>query len=246
VLANAVYRKETPRGIYDFMPDLSHRYVAVAAGVGRFGVSGNVMTEEHGACVTLGTVVTTAELIPNEPLSSDQHVCDTCQLCYASCLSGLMDRKKKTTVTMGGREFSYSERRSYHRCDLVCGGFTGLAKNGKWSTWSPGRFEVPESDEEFAPALGDAIRASAPRPEIEGGFHHPAMPGGRKLNMTCGNCQLLCHPDREERKRRYKLLIKSGVVVQSEDGSLEAVPREIAEKHLREMSAEKRAMYEKI
>jgi epoxyqueuosine reductase QueG len=246
VLANAVYHKETPRGIYDFVPDLSHRYVAVAAGVGRFGVSGNVMTEEHGACVTLGTVVTTAELIPNEPLSSDQHVCDTCQLCYASCLSGLMDRKKKTTVTMGGREFSYSERRSYHRCDLVCGGFTGLAKNGKWSTWSPGRFEVPESDEEFAPALGDAIMASAPRPEIEGGFHHPAMPGGRKLNMTCGNCQLLCHPDREERKRRYKLLIKSGVVVQSEDGSLEAVPREIAEKHLREMSAEKRAMYEKI
>ena len=72
------------------------------------------------------------------------------------------------------------------------------------------------------------------------------MPEGRKLNMTCGNCQLLCHPDREERKRRYKLLIKSGVVVQSEDGSLEAVPREIAEKRLREMSAEKRAMYEKI
>jgi epoxyqueuosine reductase QueG len=246
VLANAVYREDTPRGIYDFMPDLSHRYIAVASGVGRFGVSGNVMTEEHGACVVLGTVVTTAELPPTEPLSEDQDLCENCQLCYASCASGLMDRKKKTTITMGGREFSYSERRSYHRCDLVCGGFTGLAKNGKWSTWSPGRFEIPESDEEFAPALGHALMASAPRPEIEGGFHHPAMPGGRKLNMTCGNCQLICHPDREERKRRYKLLIKSGVVVQNEDGSLEAVSRDIADKHLSEMSAEQRAMYELV
>ncbi len=246
VLANAVYRKETPRGIYDFMPDLSHRYVAVASGVGKFGVSGNVMTEEHGACVVLGTVVTSAALIPSEPLSADQDICNDCQLCYASCSSGLMDRKEKTTVTMGGREFSYSERRSYHRCDLVCGGFTGLAKNGKWSTWSPGRFEVPENDEDFTPALSHALRASAPRPEIEGGFHHPAMPGGRKLNMTCGNCQLVCHPDREERKRRYKLIVKSGVVVQNEDGSLEAVSREIADKHLREMSAEQRATYEKI
>ena len=246
VLANAVYREDTPRGIYDFMPDLSHRYVAVASGVGRFGVSGNVMTEEHGACVVLGTIVTTAELLSTEPLPEDQGFCDDCQLCYASCASGLMDRKKTTTVTMGGREFSYSERRSYHRCDLVCGGFTGLAKNGKWSTWSPGRFEIPESDEEFAPALGHALMASAPRPEIEGGFHHPAMPGGRKLNMTCGNCQLVCHPDREERKRRYKLIVKSGVVVQNEDGSLESVSRDIADKHLSEMSADQRAMYEKI
>jgi epoxyqueuosine reductase QueG len=246
VLANAVYREDTPRGIYDFMPDLSHRYIAVASGVGRFGVSGNVMTEEHGACVVLGTVVTTAELIPSEPLPEDPDLCDDCHFCFASCASGLMDRKKTTTIAMGGREFSYSERRSYHRCDLVCGGFTGLAKNGKWSTWSPGRFEVPESDEEFGPALGHALMASAPRPEIDGGFHHPAMPEGRKINMTCGNCQLVCHPDREERKRRYKLLIKSGVVVQQEDGSLEAVSRDVAEKHLSEMSAEQRAMYEKV
>jgi epoxyqueuosine reductase QueG len=196
--------------------------------------------------VVLGTVVTTAELIPTEPLPDDPSICEDCQFCYASCASGLMDQEKMTTVTMGGREFGYWERRSYHRCDLVCGGFTGLAKNGKWSTWSPGRFEIPESDEEFAPALGHALMASAPRPEIEGGFHHPAMPGGRKLNMTCGNCQLVCHPDREERRRRYKLLIGSGVVVQNEDGSLEAVSREVAEKRLGEMSPEQRAMYEKV
>ena len=148
-------------------------------------------------------------------------------------------------MTMGGMEFSYSKRRRYHRCDLVCGGFTGLSKNGKWSTWSPGRFEIPETDEAFISVLVDSINASAPRPEIEGGFFHPAMGSERKINLTCGNCQLLCHPERDERKRRHKLLTKSGVVVQHEDGSLEAVSPKAAEKHLSEMSPERRASYEK-
>jgi hypothetical protein len=156
-----------------------------------------------------------------------------------------MAKQERTTVTMGGMEFSYSKRRSYHRCDLVCGGFTGLARNGKWSTWSPGRFPIPENDEEFLAALIEAVGASAPRPRIEGGFHHPAMPSGRVINMTCGNCQLVCHPDRDERKRRYKLLTRSGVAVQNPDGSLEAVSPEIAEKRLGEMPDAQRAWYQK-
>jgi epoxyqueuosine reductase QueG len=243
--SNAVYRQDTPRGMADFMPDLSHRYLAVRSGVGWFGLSGNVITQTHGPAVVLGTVVTTAELEPTPPLPLENKYCDECQLCMASCTSGLMDKKERTTVTMGGVEFSYSKRRSYHRCDLVCGGFTGLAKNGKWSTWSPGRFPVPEKEEDFLPARIDAVSASAPRPPIQGGVHHPAMPGRRKINMTCGNCQLVCHPDREERKRRYKLLIESGVVVQNPDGSLAAVSPEIARKHLAEMNPGQRALYEK-
>ena len=245
VLSNAVYRRDTPAGMLDFKPDLSHRYVAVASGVGWFGLSGNVITKEHGASVVLGTVVTTAELIASDPLPEEDSYCNECQLCFAGCASGLMDPKEKSTVELGGREYSYSKRRSYHRCDLVCGGFTGLAKSRKWSTWSPGRFDIPESDEEFQGALVEALVDSAPRPKIAGGFHHPAMPPARKINMTCGNCQLLCHPDHDERKRRYKMLVKSGVVVQNSDGSLEAVAPEIADKRLSEMSAEERSLYEK-
>ncbi len=41
-----------------------------------------------------------------------------------------------------------------------------------------GRFEIPKRDEAFAAALGHALMASAPRPEIEGSFQHPAKPGG--------------------------------------------------------------------
>ncbi len=244
VAANAVYRKDTPMGMADFMPDISHRYLAVRSGVGWFGLSGNVITKTHGAAVILGTVVTTAEMEPTEPLPAEDKYCDECQLCMGSCLSGLMHKKERTTVTMGGIEFSYSKRQSYHRCDLVCGGFTGLAKNGKWSTWSPGRFPIPQKDEEALPALTNAIRGSWGRPEIPGGFHHPAMPRRRKLNVTCANCQLVCHPDRDERKRRRKLLVKSGVVVQNADGSLEAVSPEIAEERLAAMGPGQRACYE--
>ncbi len=246
VLANGVYRADTPGGMLDFRPDLSHRYVAVAAGVGWFGLSGNVITQRHGASVVLGTVVTRAELVASEPLPDEDRYCNECKLCIGSCASGLMHPKEKDSVQLGGQEFSYSKRRSYHRCDLVCGGFTGLAKNGKWSTWSPGRFPIPEDDAEFRGALVDALVASAPRPAIEGGFHHPAMPPTRKINMTCGNCQLVCHPDHEERKRRYALLVKSGVVVQNDDGSLEAVAPDIAKKRIAEMPADQRAMYEKV
>ena len=244
--ANAVYRQDQPRGIFDFRPDISHRYLAVRSGIGWIGFSGNLLTKTHGAAVVLGSTVTTAELEPTDPLPAEDNYCNECKLCLASCSSGLMDKKEKTTVTIGGLDVSYSTRRTYHRCDLVCGGFTGLSKNGKWSTWSPGRFPIPESEEEFLPVLIEAMNASAPRPEVEGGFHHPAMPGGRKINMTCGNCQLVCHPDEDERKRRFKLLTKNGVVVQNPDGTLEAVSPEIAKKRLTEMPAEQRAMYEKV
>ena len=214
------------------------------SGVGWFGLSGNVITKSHGAAVVLGSVVTTAELEPTDPLPPDEKYCDECKLCMKSCLSGLMDKHERTTVTIGGKEFSYSKRRNYHRCDLVCGGFTGLSPSGRWSTWSPGRFPVPEEDDAYPGALVEAIVASTPRPEIGGGIHHPAMPGQRRLNMTCGNCQLVCHPDKEERKRRHKLLTKGGVVVQHPDGSLEAVSPETAGAHVAALPADMRAAYE--
>jgi epoxyqueuosine reductase QueG len=246
VAANAVYRKDAPGGARALMPDISHRYLAVRSGVGWFGLSGNVITREHGASVVLGSAVTTAELEPTEPLPPEEKYCDECRLCMSSCTSGLMDKDERTTVTIGDAEFSYSQRRTYRRCELVCGGFTGMARTGKWSTWSPGRFPVPERDEDFEAAVPEAARAWYSRPPISGGFHHPLMPGSRKINVTCGNCQLICHPDREERKRRYKMLRTSGVVIQHPDGSLEAVSPEIGRKHLAEMSPKQRALYKRV
>ena len=70
------------------------------------------------------------------------------------------------------------------------------------------------------------------------------MPGDR-VDLTCGNCQLICHPDREIRKKRYRLLTESGVIVQNPDGSVEAVAPDAAEKKVAAMDPDTRALYEK-
>lgn len=239
---NEVYRQDTPRGAIDMFPDISLRYLAVRSGVGSFGLSGNVLTKSEGAAVILGAVVTSAELDPTEPLPKEDNYCDSCRLCMASCASEFMDPEEEYSVTLGGREFTYAKRKSYLRCEYVCGGFTGLHSSGKWSTWSPGRFPLPKNDDEFAPLLMKGIEAYNKRPPIEGGHHHVLMES--KLYLTCGNCQLVCTPDKEERKKRHKMLAQGGVVVQNADGSLEAVAPDAARKHVASLDPETRALYE--
>ena len=242
--SNDVYRRDTPGGRLDMYPELSLRYLAVRSGVGHFGLSGNVITKDHGAAVILGCVITTAELEPTNPLPADESYCDKCRLCMASCASGLMHSKEKTAIELGGVEFEYSKRRTYLRCEYVCGGFTGLHSSGKWSTWSPGRFSIPEDDAEFGPALVSTLNAYLNRPQMEGGYFHSLMRG--KIYQSCGNCQLVCHPDKDERKRRYKILTGSGVVVQHPDGTLKAMSPEEATSYLVGMEPENRALYEKL
>jgi epoxyqueuosine reductase len=239
---NDVYRQDSPGGALDMVPEISHRYLAVCSGVGHFGLSGNVITREHGAAVILGSVITSAELIPTDPLPKAENYCDECRLCMASCASGLMSGKQTTTVTMGETTFSYAKRRSYLRCEYVCGGFTGLHPDGQWSTWSPGRFSIPEKDEAFLPAIIQGVKAYGQRPEMEGGYHHSLMPG-TKLWLTCGHCQLICHPDKAVRKKRYDMLKHSGVVIQERDGSLKVLsPKEVV-RHVASMDQARRSLY---
>jgi epoxyqueuosine reductase len=240
--SNLAYRTDTKNGPLDEIPPIAHRYLAVRSGVGHFGFSGNVITKEHGAAVILGSVVTEAELVPTDPLPPEDNYCDECRLCCAACASSLMSQNETTTITLGGAEFSYSKRRHHNRCDYVCGGFTGLHPSGKWSTWSPGRFPIPEEDRDFRDAIIRALPPYLRRPGREGGFFTILMPGYR-IEFTCGHCQLLCHPDAEVRKERYRMLIESGVTVQNPDGSREAVSPEEAEKRLAAMSPETRALY---
>jgi epoxyqueuosine reductase QueG len=241
--ANLVYRTDTPNGVLDEKPPVSHRYLAVRSGIGWFGLSGNVVTKKYGAAVALGSMVTTAELVPSDPLPVEDNYCDGCRLCMAGCVSGYMSENEKSVVTMGEMDFLYSKRKHHNRCDYVCGGFTGLHRSGKWSTWSPARFPVPESDEEFLQAIIKAAGPYKKRPREAGGFYHFLMPGNR-VAFTCCNCMLICHPDREVRQRRYKLLVSSGVVVQRSDGSCEAVSPEKAAQQLAAMPTEQRALYE--
>jgi epoxyqueuosine reductase QueG len=241
--ANAVYRKETPRGPFDEKPPISHRYLAVRSGIAHFGLSGNVITKEYGAAIILGSVVTEAELVPTDPLPPEDNYCDECRLCMSACASGLMSPDEKITVTLGNVDFTYAKRLNYNRCDYVCGGFTGLHQSGKWSTWSPARFPIPEKDEEFRDALIKAVGPYVNRKRVDYGIYHPLVPGDL-LELTCCHCQFICHPDKKVRQKRFKMIVDSGVVIQDPDGSLRAVSPEEAKNHISKMEPEQRALYE--
>jgi len=152
--------------------------------VGYFGLSGNVITPTEGAAVILGSVVTTAELAPTDPLPPDRNYCDGCGLCMASCASGFVDLRDKALVVLGGIEFVYSKRRDFNQCGYVCGGFTGLHSSGKWSTWSPGRFPIPTEDGQFSSAMAKAMKRYRQWPPIEGGFYSPMMKGKVRVALT--------------------------------------------------------------
>ena len=249
VAANNVFRPPAagrPSGyIADaYQPNIAHRYLAVRSGVGHLGVSGNLITKDHGAAVILAAAVTSAALIPTPPLPPEENYCDNCRLCMASCVAGFMSRRQNTTVSLGGLAFSYAKRRHYGRCDLVCSGYTGLHASGKWSTWSPGRFAVPRNDAEL-PAANDRMKRAHGRwPASEGGRYFFFM--DEKLRVSCANCQLVCCPDRKERQRRYKMLTTAGVVIQKSDGRRMAVAPETAVSIMAGLSPARRALYEDI
>jgi epoxyqueuosine reductase len=245
VPSNFSYRKDTPNGAYDEIPTISHRYLAVRSGVGHFGLSGNVIHKDIGAAIILGSVVTEADLLPTAPLPAEDNYCDRCRLCMSACASGMMNEKKDVTVTLGGLDFSYSKRRTHHRCDYVCGGFAGLSASGRWSTFSPARFPIPEKDDEFLMAILNAADAYKNRKKPFRGFFHGLMPG-KELSLTCGHCQLICHPDKAVRKKRFKMITESGCVVQHADGSLEALTPEAAAEHVANLDQETRALYEVV
>ena len=241
VVSNESYREEKGIGRMGMNPDLSHRYLAVRSGVGWFGFSGNVITPEYGAAVILGTCVTAAELEPTDPLPPEDNYCNRCKICLASCCSGMMDPKEEAKVNLGGKDFTYARRRNYLRCEFVCGGMTGLHPSKKWSTWSPGRFLIPEDDGAFRDAMIKRIKAYGKRPKMEGGFLHVLMRSN--LYLTCGNCQLLCWPELADRKENYRILTSTGVVIQKPDGSLRRVSAEAGEDYIQGLDAERRSQY---
>ena len=246
VHANLVYRQDEPDWRMQLHPDLSHRYIAVASGLGFFGWSGNVGIKGHGTAIILGTVVTSAELEPGKPIPEEESFCTRCKLCAASCAGGMFSKKEETSVTLGGKTFIFAARHAYAICDFVCGGFTGLHKSGKWSTWSPGRYTIPEEKNDIYRSLFRAVANYGSWPERgdgAGGYYNPAIPE-KKIYLTCGTCQVLCWGNEEETRENYRLLTSSGCVLQREDGSLTVLPAKEAAEAFAALDPAHRALYE--
>ncbi|WAS95223.1 SCP2 sterol-binding domain-containing protein [Nannocystis punicea] len=69
---------------------VSHKRVAVAAGLGTMGLHRNVIHPRFGSFVLLGTVLTTAEIEGRSP-RLDFDPCISCKLCVAACPVGAIE-----------------------------------------------------------------------------------------------------------------------------------------------------------
>ncbi|NRA00473.1 MAG: hypothetical protein HRU01_28640 [Myxococcales bacterium] len=227
------------------IPLISQRMLAAASGVGFFGMSGNILTESHGAAVSLGAVITTADLPPTPVLPPEANYCDECNWCGNVCPTSFMSRTDFTTVKMGEHgHHKYSTRGHHMRCASHMAGLTGLSENGKFGSWGPSRKQLPKDDDQLLPTImglaGDVMK----RPQVPGGFYDAQK--GTKMNIMCSACNLVCHPEKKVRAKRMKMWMQGGVSIQREDGTVETMPLEDARTYLDAMPPEKRALYEDI
>ena len=222
---NFEYRKGQP--FMTLAPPLSHRYVAVAAGIGLLGWSGNVITPEYGAAISLSSVVTSAEFEPDPLIEGD--LCSKCRLCAASCPSHFISIKEETIVTLAGRTYTHNKKASKLRCDVTCGGANGVSTpDAKWSTWSYKVLDLPGpgDDEAFDRRVLDyaqdpnqrLLRALLDIEKLEIRDWEQFDLFLDRLLLTCGNCMLVCWPDMEDRQENYRLLTTSGRVVKGDTG----------------------------
>ena len=225
---NFEYRKGQP--FMAMVPPLSHRYVAVASGIGWLGWSGNVVTPEYGATISLLSVVTSAELEPDDPLEQGDS-CKDCRICVKMCASHFVSPKDETTVTIAGHTYTHNKKAPNLRCEVTCGGANGVTdREAKWSTWSYKVLDLPGpgDDEEFVRrvleygkdpnnrllrALLDAEKLEIPDYEAFAQFMATTL-------FTCGNCMLVCWPELEDRKENYRLLTTSGRIVKGDSGAV--------------------------
>ncbi len=225
IIPNGLYRpdhtfgKEIPD--HDVKPPVSLRYMAVGAGVGTFGWSGNVMVPGYWSNVMLGGVLTDAMLEPDSPM--EETVCDKCLICARVCPVEFVnkDRKEEVNVTIGGREYSYNKKHADLRCVIGCGGYTGISKNGKWSSWSTGRIILPDEDEKLPEILAqlrnDPANVTSNR-NIAFGKRGVLDRPRENVKVTCNNCMTVCSGPLETRKKWMNLLFDSGVVELDEEG----------------------------
>jgi len=268
---NFRYRKGLKFWQVRSFPPLSLRYIAVRSGVGSYGWSGNVGIKGYGAPIILGGLVTNAKLDPTPPIPPEETFCNKCKLCEKVCpLRMFGGQDQEEYVKLGVYSFSFSKRNHLYRCFASCGGFTGLDKTGKWSTWSPYRFPYPETTKEvvgvlaksFTPKIKWYIKDEAKGYDVnnlrtdvgltEDEFktllsdNKRGLKQLRSTTLTCGNCQLICWGEPKETAENFKILTNSGCDIKMKNEEIVILPADEAKKVYEDMGGYRISLGHKI
>ena len=208
----------------EFHPDFSHRYAALAAGIGRLGWSGNLLTKDYGALVELGSVITSAALQPDTPLPDTEHPCDRCRMCCLVCPAEMIQAKVSTRVTVAGVTETIARKRPNTCCWIYCTGYEGLASSGTWSNWSPYRLdrELP-GDKHDLDALCTSLQKADPQMQSGENYYsdyrHAVHDEHWFYYTVCGFCRSVCSAQRKDRLANRHRIVNSGTAALKLDGS---------------------------
>jgi len=207
-----------------FHPEFSHRYAALAAGIGRLGWSGNLLTKEYGALVELGSVLTSATLAADAPISDEDHPCDQCKMCSLVCPVQMMHPRVSKQVTVGGITETIAQKQPNTCCWIGCTGYQGLSTSGTWSNWSPYRLAhaLPEEKQEID-ALCISLQKADPQMQDPASsfknYRQAVFDPDWFYYTVCGFCRTVCSPGRKTRLANRKLIMNSGTAALLLDGS---------------------------
>lgn len=137
VVNNTNYRRHPDA--FKLLPTFSHRCATLASGIAARGWSGNVMTEEFGGAMYLGSVVTEAVLESDKPRYEPRHFidkfCHQCRMCEKTCVAGMFDAKEEEYMLVNGELHPRGKIRDIDLCNASCFGLHCLSRDKKWTTW---------------------------------------------------------------------------------------------------------------
>jgi ferredoxin len=187
VPANQYYYQDKGLG------EISHRHVAMAAGLGRLGRGGFLVTPQYGGAVQLISVLTTAQLQPDLMLKEDP--CKGCpQPCVSICPVQAIPRDRDRVIVMEGKEYRYGWL-SYLRCMWGCG---GLVMADRFYALSD--LPMPKIDEE------DDAKQVRLEFFLAGQNRFPWDRASRAAfnYNACSKCYVACHPEKLKKRGEAK------------------------------------------
>lgn len=179
VPANQYYYQEEGVG------EISHKHVGMAAGLGRLGRGGFLVTPQYGGAVQLISVLTTAPLKPDPMILEDP--CEDCpQPCVSICPVQAIRGDRDRVIVMDGEEYRYGWL-SYLRCQWGCG---GMVMGDRFYALSDLPMPAIDEEDDAKQVRLESLLASEHR------FPWDRATRSAFTYIACSKCYVACHPEK--------------------------------------------------